>query len=328
VSAAPSRVARRLGDLDLHARRRLPKPLYRSLARGYYGTRRLAGRSPGRGRLAPDFVVIGAAKAGTTSLFAWLGEHPYVVPACKKEVHFFDYNYFRGEGWYRAHFPSRSERERFAAVRGRPFLTGEASPSYLSHHWAPERLARTLPDARLLVSLRNPIERAYSQYQMSIREQEEPLASFAEAIAAEERRLAPERERMLADRWYNSWPTGCWSYLMRSRYAEQLERWMRFFAREQFHFLTLEQLAADPQGTLDGVHEFLGLPAHRYAELAPAHVAPRYDTIGAAERAALADYFKPHNQRLYELVGADFGWDREQQPRVTAGERRENVPAP
>jgi hypothetical protein len=189
-------------------------------------------------------------------------------------------------------------------------VTCEASPSYISHYWAPQRLAALLPGARLLVTLRDPVDRAYSQFQMSRREQEEPLRSFAEAVAAEEGRLAGERARTLSDRWYNSWPIGCWSYLMRSRYAEQLERWLEFFPREQFHFLTLEQLATDPQATLDRVHEFLELPAHAQPQLQAMHVAPRYESIGATERRGLTDYFRPHNERLYELIGVDFGWDR------------------
>jgi hypothetical protein len=303
------RATRLLGDLDIQARRRLPRPVYRSLVGCYHGLLELSGRGPGRGRLLPDFVIIGAAKAGTTSLFGWLSEHPFIEPACQKEVHYFDYNYFRGEDWYRKHFPLRAERERFASACGRPFLTGEASPSYLSHYWVPERLARLVPNAKLLVTLRNPVDRAYSQFQMSRRENEEPLDSFSEAVAAEEWRLTPERARMLADEGYNSWPIGCWSYLMRGRYAEQLERWMEFFGRDQFHFVTLEQLGSAPQQALDGVHDFLGIPGHEYAALPHLHVA-QYDSIGAQARAELADYFRPHNERLYELVGTDFGWER------------------
>jgi hypothetical protein len=303
-----ARLNGRLGDLDNRARRLLPRPAYRSAVRGYNSVRSLAGRGPGRGRLLPDFVIIGAAKAGTTSLFGWLSEHPFIAPASQKEVHYFDYNYFRGEDWYRQHFPRRANRERFAFEHGRPFLTGEASPSYMSHHWAPERLARLLPEAKLLVALRNPVDRAYSQFQMSRRENEEPLESFMDAIAAEETRLAPERARMLADRGYNSWPIGCWSYLMRGRYAEQVERWLTLFRRDQLHFLTLEQLAVEPQEALDGVHGFLGLPPHSYAALPRLHVA-RYDSIDAGAREQLAEYFRPHNERLYELAGTDFGWE-------------------
>src|SRR5206468_1500784 len=98
-----------------------------------------------------------------------------VAPADRKEVHYFDYQYFKGEDWYRSHFPSKREQTRFATEHGQPFLTGEGSPSYISHMWAPVRVARALPDVRLIVALRNPVDRAYSHFQMSRRAGEEPL---------------------------------------------------------------------------------------------------------------------------------------------------------
>jgi hypothetical protein len=254
-------------------------------------------------------VIIGAAKAGTTSLYAWLSDHPFVSPATTKEVHYFDYNHFRGVDWYRARFPHERARAEFAGEHGRPFLTGEASPSYISHFWAPQRLARLLPDAKLLVALRNPVDRAYSQFQMSRREQEEELESFDAAVEAEEERLRGEIARALSDSRYSSWPIGCWSYLLRGRYAEQLERWLALFPRRQFHFVTLEELASSPQPALDRVHDFLGLPPHRYDSLPRLHSA-RYDSMPADVRARLSEYFRAHNERLYELVGMDFGWDR------------------
>ncbi len=294
-------------SLDHSLRRSLPRPAYELAVGRYYGLRKVVGKNYGRGRLLPDFVIIGAAKGGTTSLYGWLSEHPYVWPASQKEVHYFDYNSYRGLDWYRRHFPLERNRAEFAATHGRPFLTGEASPSYISHQWAPERLARALPGAKLLVALRNPVDRAYSQFQMTRREHEEPLESFIDAVEAEEVRLAPELARCTADRRYNSWPIGCWSYLLRSRYADQLERWFALFGREQFHVLTLEDLASDAQRAMDGVHEFLGLPEHRYADLKPLHTAS-YDAIGAEARAKLTEYFRPHNERLYELLGVDLGW--------------------
>lgn len=293
--------------VDRELRTRLPKPAYHLARRTYYDARKLAGRNPGRGRLLPDFLVIGTAKSGTTTLHGWLSEHPFVEPAVKKEVHFFDYDWYRGVDWYRQHFPPKRDREAFAREHGRPFLTGEASPTYISHEWAPGRIRKLLPHAKLIVAFRNPVDRAYSQFQMSRREQEEPLESFLEAVEAEEARLAPEFARSRADRRYNSWPLGKWSYLWRSRYADQLERWLELYPREQLHVLTLEQLAADPQGTMDDVHAFLGLPPHRYEDLKPLHTAS-YDAITPEERARLREYFAPHNERLYRLLGVDFGW--------------------
>ncbi len=132
---------------------------------------------------------------------------------------------------------------------------------------------------------------------------------MSRARGAVDRRLDPERARAQGSPHYNSWPIGCWSYLMRSRYAEQLERWFALLPRDQFHVLTLEEMADDPQQALDGVHRFLGLAPHRYEELRPLHTAT-YDSIDPGTRTLLSEYFRPHNERLYDLVGIDFGWER------------------
>jgi hypothetical protein len=301
----------RLGErADWQLQHRLPRPVYHFARRRYYGGRAIVGRNPGRGRLLPDFLIIGTAKSGTTTLHAWLGEHPFVEPPVQKEIHFFDYEYYRGVDWYRSHFPTETARRAFGQEHGRPFLTGEASPTYISHEWAPSRIAKVVPNARFIVALRNPVDRAYSQFQMSRRELEEPLDSFADAVAAEDARLAPEHERLRTDPRYNSWAIGCWSYLLRSRYADQVQRWLTLFPRDQFLFVKAEELESNPQSTLDTVYAFLGLPPHANAQLEHLHVAPRYEPIAPELRAELAEYFRPSNDRLAELVGVDFGWDR------------------
>jgi hypothetical protein len=314
----PRRAAKKLqrrwiatrGRIDLRLRQKLPRPVYQVGVGRYNAVRRLSGLGPGRGRLLPEFLIIGSVKAGTTSLYGWLSEHPYIAPASTKEVHYFDYNHYRGLDWYRQHFPRNSARGEFAAEHGRPFITGEASPSYISHFWVPERIARVMPDVKLIVALRDPVDRAYSQFQMSRREEEEPYESFDRALDVEDERLDPERARMWANPRYNSWPIGCWSYMMRSRYAEQIERWFERFGRDQFHFLTLDELSTDPEGTLGAVHEFLQLPAFIPDELPHLHAAPSYDSLERQTRERLQEYFRPHNQRLYELIGRDLGWER------------------
>jgi hypothetical protein len=167
-----------------------------------------------------------------------------------------------------------------------------------------------LPDVKLIALLRNPVDRAYSHYQFSRRDGAEEYESFEEALAWEEERLRPEWERMAADPRYNSWNFGAWSYLARSRYAEQVERWLGLFPREQFLFLKAEDMFADPQHALDAVHEFLGLPLHRVAAADRLNVSPAYDRLAPDVRDRLDDYFRPHNERLYELIGIDFGWER------------------
>ena len=295
--------------VEVGLRRKLPLPVYQAGRSAFDGVRMLARRNPGRGRLLPDFIVIGAAKAGTTSLYGWLSGHPYVSPASTKEVHFFDYNFFRGKDWYRTHFPLEQERAAFEQEHGRPFLTGEASPSYVSHYWAPQRIAAMLPGVKLIMLLRNPVDRAYSQFRMSQREGEEPLESFEEALAKEDARLDAERARSLADPRYNSWPIGCWSYQMRSRYAEQLERWLPLFPREQFLFCDSQELSSQPEQALQRVYDFLGLPRDESRDLPFLHTG-EYDPLPPDVRERVSEYFQPHNERLYELLGVDYGWNR------------------
>ncbi len=309
-----SRISRR-------ARWSVPLPLYLTARRRYYDARAFVGRNPGRGRVLPDFVVIGAAKSGTTSLYGALIDHPFVLPCTTtdphfqntKEVHFFDYGFQRGLDWYRSHFPLESVRRELEAEHGRPFLTGEASPSYISSYWAPGRIREILPDVKLLAVLRNPVDRAYSQFQMSRRQGIEPFERFEEAAAAEEERLRPIVARLSADPHYQNPDFGRWSYLARSRYAEQLERWLALFPREQFLFLKAEDLA-DSTATIDAVYEFLGLPAHRLGKPPRLHTGGEYTPMAPDVRAKMVEYFRPHNERLYDLLGIDFGWEREESP--------------
>jgi Sulfotransferase domain len=298
-------------------RQRLSPAAFERALGGYYGLLSATGRGPGRGRTLPDFLVVGAAKCGTTSLFDWICMHPGVVrPSTngrpRKELLFFDYNFYRGVDWYRKHFPLESERGEFEREHGRPFVTGEATASYLTGYWVPERVREVTPDVKLIVTLRNPVDRAYSAFQMSRREGLEGCESFEEAIALEDDRLAGELERTRNDPRYNPPlppPLGYWSYLYRSRYADHVARWLELFPREQMLFLKFEDLAADPWRALEEVHSFLGLPSHRASELRKLNAAS-YSEMSPRTRADLAEHFRPYNQRLRELTGIDFGWDR------------------
>jgi hypothetical protein len=292
----------------LRLRRSLPRPVYDHVRLNHSRLRAAAGRGLGRGRVLPDWLLIGAPKAASTTLHAWIAAHPFVVPSTTKEVHFYDYGFYRGEDWYRSHFPREDQREAFAREHGRPFITGESSPTYLSHLWAPRRIAAHLPDVKLVVVLRNPVDRAYSQYQMTMREGYDHLG-FQEALEREEERLAPELRRSRRDRHYASGRLANQSYLWRGDYAEHFARWLEVFPRDRFHVVRAEDLAAHPQQTLDGVYSFLGLQPHRPDALTNLHTA-RYDPMDPASRQWLVEYFRPRNARLAQLVGFDLDWDR------------------
>ena len=255
------------------------------------------GKATAAVRPLPDFLILGAQKAGTTALYAYLRRHPQITGPSWKEVSFFDRHYARGEAWYRGNFPN--------ALRARG-LVGEASPSYLFHPLAPERVAALVPEAKLVALVRNPIDRAFSHYQHEVALGREPL-SFENALAAEDDRLHGEEERMLADPAYFSHAWWNYTYLARGRYAEQLERWFAAFPREQLLVLFTEELSADTPATYRRVLEFLGAPPHRLDSY-PRVFERQYEPMPLETRERLAVEFTEPNRRLYELLGRDLAW--------------------
>ncbi|MDM8522378.1 sulfotransferase [Desulfococcaceae bacterium HSG8] len=238
-------------------------------------------------RPLPDFVIIGAQKSGTTSLYSYLIQHPCVRPGYKKEVHFFDNpDHFRkGAGWYRAHFPSdlpRRIRSEAAAI------TGEATPSYLCHPDVPARMYQVIPHAKFIVLLRNPVYRAYSHYNHRVKHGTETLP-FEAALKKNSEKFS--------------------SYLARGIYADQLERWMRIFPREQFLILGSEDFFRNPEDALLRVVSFLDLPHwNPDPKIFRRYNVNRYSDMDEKVKKYLTDYFAPHNERLYRYLGADFGW--------------------
>jgi hypothetical protein len=243
----------------------------------------------------PDFVVIGASKCGTSFLYHLLIQHPHVEPAAAKELHFFDYLFDEGTEWYRRCFPAPRWKD------GRRTVTGEATPM-LAHSLAPERMAQVVPEARLILLLRNPVDRAYSLYQHWVRNGVETL-TFEEAIEAERTwRLGDSRHEYRDD--VEDVPFG---YLSRSVYVDHLLRWMEFFPREQMLVLKSEDFFERPQATLRPVLDFLALPGWE-PEAWDSGTRHHYDKMDPATRRRLEEYFEPHNERLYEHLGTDFGW--------------------
>ncbi len=250
-----------------------------------------------RQRALPDFLVIGAMRAGTTSLFHLLAQHPQVRLGVTKEVHFFDLNFERGEGWYRAHFPREQGPQ--------SLKTGESSPYYLFHPLAAERVASLLPGVKLIAILRDPVRRGYSHYWHSRRYGYEKLP-FEQVIERESGRLAGAASRLRTEPTYRSFAHQHHSYLARGRYAEQLAVWYKHFPREQFLILDQRRFYADLQAGSDALFGFLGLRPH--AVQARRYNEARYPEMAPATRARLAEYFLPYNERLWELLGERYEW--------------------
>jgi hypothetical protein len=253
----------------------------------------------------PDFVIIGAQKCGTTYLYERLIQHSGVVSAFTKEVHFFDVNFRKGVGWYRAHFPAYPED-----IKQDPklvFITGEASPYYVFHPHVPKRLHAIAPQAKLILLLRNPVNRAYSHYHHEVRWGFETL-TFEDAIEREHERLLGETEKMLGDENYYSFNHEHYSYLARGIYVDQLKNWMKVFPQEQLLILKSEDFYNDTPSIMKRVTDFLKLPSYDPEEYGRPTSSP-YPKMDASMRKYLIDYFGPHNQRLYDYLGVNFGWD-------------------
>ena len=271
---------------------RIPEPVRRVARNAVWAF----GRATARWRPLPDFLVIGAQKAGTTALYAYLRWHPAITGPSWKEVSFFDRHWWRGEAWYRGQFP-------LGAGEG---LVGEASPSYLFHPLAPARVRSLLPGAKLVALVRDPVDRAYSQYQHEVALGREPL-SFEDALAREDERLRGEVERLVADP--RAFSRAWWdhSYASRGRYAEQLERWLAVFPREQLLVVRTEDLGERPAETYASILSFLGAEAYELPEY-PRVFDRDYEPMRPETRAALAAAFVEPNRRLEKLLGRSVGW--------------------
>jgi hypothetical protein len=275
------------------------------------------GAATGRWRPDPEFLIIGAKRGGSTSVYFDLLRHSRVCPlfprpdhlpktTATKGIHYFDTNYDRGERWYRAHLPSTFARARQARRAGGPVITGEGSPYYLFHPAAAERAALLLPDAKIIAVLRDPVDRAHSHWKERRRNGVEEL-SFADALAAEDDRIGDVDERLRNDPAFHSYAHEQLSYARQGEYDTALERWYAHYPAEQVKVLASEDYYADPQATLDELVGFLGLPAELIAS-GEVRNAAAGDDLDPAVRNALAARFAPHNARLEELTGRRFAW--------------------
>ncbi|HYN97178.1 MAG TPA: sulfotransferase [Pilimelia sp.] len=270
---------------------------------------RTVGRLTASGRLAPAFLIVGAQRCGTTSLFKTLSQHPAVLPAVyHKGVHYFDMSYDRGMDWYLGHFPTSRRAEAVRPHLGVPGITGESSPYYMFHPLAAGRIARDLPDVRLLVLLRDPVERAYSAHAHESARgfESEP---FPRALELEPERIAGERDRMLAEPGYHSHHLRHNAYLTRGQYIEQLEHLTGAVGRDRLHVIDSDDFFAEPRPAFDAVCDFLGIP--HWAEIAfGKHNARARAPMPAELRARLEEHFAPYDERLAAWWGRVPSWRR------------------
>jgi hypothetical protein len=229
----------------------------------------------------PDFLIIGAQKAGTTWWQGLVEEHPAIVRpgGQRRELHFFDHFWDR--------WPTAEQFALYERYFPRPegSLVGEKTPGYLYQPWVAPMLAHAAPGARLIVLMRDPVERYASGLGLLERSGALKGEIGAGEIGVREHRIAEAMER--------------------GRYAGQLEWYLRLYPRDRFLLLQYERCVADPQGQLDRTFAFLGLPPHAVSaeEIARERKKSSSRPVVPPEiRALLRDYYAPDIERLRQLA--------------------------
>lgn len=236
-----------------------------------------------------DFFVSGAQKAGTSALDFYLRQHPEVCMASRKEVHFFD-----NDANFTNELPCYNIYHAFFRPQPQHRILGETTPAYMYWLTAPKRLWEYNPAAKHIVVLRNPIERAYSHWNMQRKIGIEPR-SFWQA-------LHTEREKCRESLPFQNKP---YSYIDRGFYSEQLRRLLYYFPGEQLLILKCEDLKAQPRDTLDRIWRFIGVASHKDIKFAIVHSNPYGTSMTDKERRYLLDVYEFEIKQLERMLGWD-----------------------
>jgi hypothetical protein len=265
------------------------------------------GRLTRRARMLPGFLIVGAQRGGTTSMYRTLDQHPAILKAVlHKGVHYFDTGYDHGLGWYQGHFPLRARAALARRATGDVPLTFESSPYYMFHPLAAGRISRDLPGVKLLVLVRDPVERAYSAHAHELARGYE-TEPFERALELEDERLAGEAERIVSEPGYLSHSHQHHAYLTRGLYADQLERLGQAVGRDRVHVVDSGRFFTEPEPVYDGVLEFLGLRGHGYPVFERHNARPR-SPMPETLRATLNEHFAAPDERLASWLGHPPSW--------------------
>ena len=276
-------------------------------------------------RMLPSFLIIGAAKSGTTSLYANLIEHPNILPSSKKEISYFQFMQDTRISFYKEHFPLKKKN----------YISGEASASYLPHKFIPKRVHDLIPEVKLIVILRDPVERAYSSFFHKLRLGEQITDNFEDAINSEFKRMEFEKNEpeFIIDNLNYDHPS--FSYLKHGLYAMHLENWYRYFDTNQILILDTKEFQKFPDQILQKTFNFLNIKKFEIKKLNPNKMKKLYsmndqrisengktDSINKTKlnvqtypemknetKKRLQEFFKPHNEKLFSLIGRRFDWN-------------------
>ena len=255
-------------------------------------------------RSLPDFIIIGTARSGTTSLYYNICQHQCVLTAAYDELGFFDSNYHLGLNWYRSLFPTLfskwvvKQKTQFA-------ITGEDTPFYIWNPLVAKRILKIIPNVKLIVLFRNPVDRAYSNYHLAVREGSENL-SFEDAIQSELDSLKNSKIKSDDDVKKYTIPR---SYIAKGFYADQLKIWLKLFKSEQLFITSTEDFESNTENILNKIYDFLEIPQINLKNLEK-HKVASYPPMKDETRKFLVDLYKIHNEELFRMISKEFDWNK------------------
>jgi hypothetical protein len=265
------------------------------------------GRATNRLRSLPNLLIAGGQRCGTTSMYRALAQHPAAFkPNLHKGVHYFDMQYDKGLPWYRSHFPLQAAVDKVGRQYGVTPAVFESSPYYGFHPLSPERYARDLPGVRLIILLRDPVERAYSAHAHELARGYE-TEPFETALELEDSRLAGQEEALIADPTFASHAHQHQAYVRRGQYVEPLRRLESALGRDRLHIVDSERFFSDPAPVYSGVLDFLGLPAANGIGFERHNARPR-SPMSEQLRSRLDAHFAPYDAQLAEWLGWRPSW--------------------
>jgi len=256
-------------------------------------------------RVLPECFVIGVVRSGTTSLYHYLGQHPCISSSAYDEIGYFDNNYHLGVNWYKSLFPTKFTKNKIIKKHGK-FLTYDVTPFYIYNPLVARRILASFPRAKIISNLRNPIDRAYSNYILMYQEGD-TTKTFEEIIQIamdeiEKNKSKLNDEAYAADTFYQN-------ILARGFYADQLEIWFEIFQKKQILIIPSEDLDLKPDQVLTKVFEFLDLPYFKIKDFTRQNKR-EYHPMKDETRKLLVEFYKPHNKKLFDMLGSKFDWDK------------------
>ena len=258
-------------------------------------------------RVLPDFIVIGAGRTGTTSLYYYLQEHPSIKKSAYDELGFFGENFHLGLNWYKSLFTTIFTRF-FVKLRTGYFMTYDITPQYIRRPWVAEQIKSILPKIKLIAVLRNPVDRTHSHWQLYKKNtQKNDNRTFEEMIKDDIENIQKNSTVSKDNFYFANFVEN--SFLARSFYAEQLDVWFKLFPKEQILVIKSEDLANNTRKIMNQIFDFLGLPKYDLMHVTKVNTL-NYSPMKEETRSFLIDFFKPYNKKLYEFLNKNYDWDK------------------